>query len=287
MKKDLTVEAGRQAIALISDITYKNEDAWYGETERPLKMSLLAPKHKERQTKPLPLLVWLCGGGLRVMDQNIWMPQLVSFAEQGFVVASVQYRTVNEAPLPAQLIDVKAAIRYLRAHAHRYCIDARNVFVMGESAGAMLAGLTGVTAGINEFDKGDFLDMSSGVNAVIDIYGIADLSAAYEAVRENLVRGAECLDKVGGPADGYQKKLEQFSVVRYVNNKTVPFMILHGTADETVDISQSEALYERLTACGVPCDYYRLIGCIHGADQFYQPEIVELMAEFMKRHLKK
>ena len=63
MRKDLKITVKREAIALIGDITYKNEAAWYGESERPLKMSLLVPKHKERHAKPLPLLLWLCGGG--------------------------------------------------------------------------------------------------------------------------------------------------------------------------------------------------------------------------------
>lgn len=286
MKKDLRVELKKEAIALICNVTYKNEKAWYGETERPLKMSLFVPKHKERHEKPLPLLVWLCGGGLQVMDHNIWMPQLLSIAEQGFIVAGVEYRTINDMPLPAQLIDVKAAIRYLRAHHSRYCIDPSNVFVMGESAGGMLASLTGVTAGLAEFDQGDFLEESSAVNGVIDIYGIADLCAAYDSQKNSGLRGLECLQKVGKSEDNARERLKRFSAIRYVNEKTVPFLIFHGTEDEKVDVSQSDMLYEKLTACQVPCDYYRLIGCRHGVDEFYQPEIIALMLQFMRQNMR-
>lgn len=286
MKKDLQVRLKRDAISLICNVAYKNEVAWYGETERPLRMSLFVPKHKERCTQPRPLLVWLCGGALHVMDHNIWMPQLLSFAERGFIVASVEYRTVNESPLPAPLIDVKTAIRYLRAHADRYCIDPGNVFIMGESAGGMLASLVGVTQGLKEFEQGDFLEHSSGVNAVVDIYGIADLRAAYESSAQDRMRGAVALEKVGSSEAEALNNLDRFSAIRYVSKDTVPFLILHGTADTTVELSQSENFYDKLTEYGVPCDYYRLEGCQHGVDEFYQPEIMDLVAEFMRRYIK-
>lgn len=286
MKKDLQVQLTRDAISLICNVAYKNESVWYGETERPLRMSLFVPKHKERCTKPKPLLVWLCGGALHVMDHNVWMPQLLSFAERGFIVASVEYRTVNESPLPAPLIDVKAAIRYLRAHADRYCIDPGNVFIMGESAGGMLASLVGVTQGKKEFEQGDCLEQSSGVNAVVDIYGIADLRAAYESSALDRMRSVAALEKVGSTEAEALNNLDRFSAIRYVNKDTVPFLILHGTADTTVELSQSESLYDKLAECGVPCDYYRLQGCGHGVDEFYQPEIMELAADFMSRYIK-
>lgn len=285
MEESLQVARQRETLALICDIAYKNEAAWYDQTEHPLRMSLLLPKYRERHQTPMPLLIWLCGGALHVVDHNIWIPQLLPFAEQGFVVASVAYRTVGDAALPAPLIDVKAAIRYLRAHARRYLIDCENVFVMGESAGAMLGGLAAVTAGMPEFEQGDFLEYDSCVSAVIDIYGISDLSASYESARGDLMRMATCLRKVGGTEQDHREKLERFSVVRYVNEKTVPFMILHGTADDEVDISQSEALYKRLEACGVPCEFYRIQGARHGADEFYQPQIVERMIAFLRRHM--
>lgn len=137
-----------------------------------------------------------------------------------------------------------------------------------------------------EFEQGDFLEYDSRVSAVIDIYGISDLSASYESARGDLMRMATCLRKVGGTEQDHREKLERFSVVRYVNEKTVPFMILHGTADDEVDISQSEALYKRLEACGVPCEFYRIQGARHGADEFYQPQIVERMIAFLRRHMR-
>lgn len=286
MIKDLKVEVKREAIALIGDITYKNEEAWYGETERPLKMSLLVPKHKERHLEPLPLLLWLCGGGLRVVDHNIWLPQMVSIAEAGFIVASAEYRTINDVALPMPLIDVKAAIRYLRAHAAKYCIDPDHVFIMGESAGGMLASLAAVTPDNPEFEEGDFLDMSTRVSAAIDIYGLTDLDASYEsAMKKNTIRGVEQLQKAGITDMADRASLERFSAIRYVKEDTVPFLILHGTEDEKVPISQSESFYQALQSKGVYSEFYRFDGCAHGVDEFYQPEIIDLIVAFMKKHL--
>lgn len=287
MKKTIKMHVTRDAIALVTNIVYKNEKTWYGETEKPMRLSMYMPKHRERCKKPMPLLVWLCGGGIQVMDKDIWMPQLIKFAEAGFIVASVEYRTTNDMPLPHPLMDVKAAIRYLRAHHEQYCIDPQNVFIMGESAGAMLASLAAVTPNDPRFEAGDYLDQSTAVNAAVDIYGIMDLELSYENRRSDLIRGVECLQKVGGATvEERIAQLPVFSAIRYVTPETVPFLILHGTIDEKVDIEHSERMYEKLTENGVPCDYYRFENCLHGVDEFYQDEVIEIIIEFLKRYIK-
>ena len=285
MRKNVSIGIQRDAIALLTDVTYKNEKAWYGEAERSLKLSMYLPKHKERCLKPMPLLVWLCGGAIQVVDKDVWMPQLIRFAQEGFVVASVAYRTMNDVPLPCPLIDVKAAIRYLRAHHEQYCIDPHHVFVMGESAGGMLASLVGTTGDDPRFEAGDYLDQSSAISAVVDFYGTVDLSKAYEDRRHNLIRGVECLQKVSGSTvEERVEALKTCSAINYVTPETPPFMILHGTSDELVDISQSDAMYERLTANQVPCEYYRFEGCRHGVDNFYQDEVIGWILSFLRRY---
>lgn len=287
MKKTVQIGIHRDTIALLTDVTYKNEKAWYGETERPLKLSMYLPKHKERCMKPMPLIIWLCGGAVQVVDKDIWMPQLLRFAEAGFIVASVEYRTVNDAPLPYPLIDVKAAIRYLRAHHQQYCIDPQNVFIMGESAGGMLASLVGTTSLFPQFDVGDYLDQSSAVSAVVNFYGIVDLEKAYESRKHDLIHGVECLQKVSGNTIEERKQaLRVFSAIQYVTSDTPPFMLLHGTSDGLVDISQSEAMYEKLISNHVPCEYYRLEGCQHGVDNFYQDEVMDWILDFLRRYCK-
>lgn len=256
MIKTISVLAEQEPISLYADITYKNEDYWYNHTQRPLKMSILMPKRLDKhEGEKHPLLVFLCGGAMQVVDNNVWIPQLIRYAKEGMIVASVEYRTESdEVPKSEAAYDVKAAIRYLRAHADRYLIDKDNVFVMGESAGAWVSEMVGLTMGRPEFEKGDFLNESSGVNGVIDIYGPATW--------------------------------EKWELLHYVTKDAPPFLIFHGEADQVVPISESEKLYARLTENGVPADFYRLTGCIHGADNFYQKEIEDIVLDFIKRNEK-
>ena len=269
-------------IALISDITYKNEDSWYGETQRPLKLSVLMPKHRE-ECKPMPLLLWLCGGNFQVVDHNIWIPEMVDYARRGFIVASAEYRTVNDVPYPAPLVDVKAAIRYLRAHKERYCIDDRYIFVMGESAGAALACYAGILKD-PALDQGDFLEVSSAVSGVIDLYGPVDFRLDFENVREHPAKhGAYLQRTMAFPnEDGSPSEADPLAL-SHITPDTPPFLILHGTGDEKVPLKQSDDLYATLTEKGVPADYIRIEGAIHGEDSFYQPRIVDLVVEFMNR----
>ena len=120
------------------------------------------PKHRNENEK-LPLLIWLCGGAFQVMDPDVWIPQWTEFARKGSVVASVEYRTANEAPFPAALEDVKAAIRFLRANASCFGVDPEKVFVGGESAGGCLACLAGVYGKERRYDVGEYLEYSSQI----------------------------------------------------------------------------------------------------------------------------
>lgn len=284
MKENVCVAVEKSAIALLSGVTYKNEKVWYGEAERSLQMSMYIPKHREQCSHQMPLIVWLCGGAIQVVDKDVWMPQMIKFAEAGYIIASVEYRTSNEAPLPAPLIDVKAAIRYLRAHHEQYCIDPNRVFIMGESAGGMLASLVGTTSNISKYDIGDFLDQSSAVNAVIDFYGLVDLERAYHERKSDLVRGVECLQKVAGSSiNERMQALREFSAINHVSQSTPPFMILHGTADDVVDISQSDLMYNKLESYGIPCTYFRFEGCNHGVDNFYQDQVKDWIISFLRQ----
>ena len=172
MKKTISVKITQEAITLIPNVVYKMESYWYDTTQRPLKMSILMPKHWQGHAAQ-PLVVWLCGGGFQVMDENIWIPQLIDFARAGFTVASVEYRTAHQAPFPAEVEDVKAAIRYLKAHREQYCFDGENIFVMGESAGGAIAAECGLITD-PAYDRGEYLEYGSHVTGVVDFYGVVD-----------------------------------------------------------------------------------------------------------------
>jgi acetyl esterase/lipase len=135
MKRIIHVEPVAPQYSVITNITFAQTDAWFGHTTQDLRMDLIYP---EDTAHDYPCIVWICGGAWQSIDKSAHLVYLSKLARAGFVVASVQYRTSNEAKFPAQLCDVKAAIRYLRAHAARYHIDEAHIGVMGESAGGYL-----------------------------------------------------------------------------------------------------------------------------------------------------
>ena len=132
MKEKLKINVTKPQYVQISDITYAQVDSWYDHCRRDLKLDLIYPEDKF--DKRYPCIVWICGGAWMRMDKSAHLSYLSMLAHQGFVVCSVEYRTSNEGSYPIQIEDVKAAIRYLKAHADRYRIDKEHFGAMGESA---------------------------------------------------------------------------------------------------------------------------------------------------------
>jgi carboxylesterase type B len=118
-------------------------------TQVPLKLDLQVPKTSGKK----PLVVYITGGGFMLDDKSGNMDQRTYVAEQGSVVASIEYRTVNNgATYSDSVADVRSAIRYLRAHADQYDINTSEVAVWGQSAGGYLAAMTGATNGVKQFE---------------------------------------------------------------------------------------------------------------------------------------
>ena len=263
---------------MITDVAFSTVPCWYGATRRDLKMDLIVPKAVQGH-KPCPCVVWICGGAFMVVNRSVWMPEMLRFARKGYVVASIAYRTSNEAPFPAQLIDYKSAIRYLRAHAAEFCIDPDRIFAMGESAGGTMACLLGSTAGCGEFDQGDWLQESSAVQGVVDFYGVTKIEPL-----PHITGGAVPYYAFDAfIAEDFTPEMgRKASAMEYVSEKTAPTLILHGTLDPLVPMEQSRQFYARLQQYGVRTDLLILEGATHGDDLFYQDEIIERILDFLE-----
>lgn len=279
MKQTINVAPSREVLSLVTNVTFSNVPCWYDATRRDLHMDLIIPKQRLGH-KPCPVIVWICGGAYMVVDHAVWMPEMVRFARAGYVVASIEYRTSNEAKFPAQLIDVKAAIRYLRAHAQEFCIDPERIFVMGESAGGTMASLLGTTGGMEEYDKGDHLQFSSRVQGVVDFYGLTDIRP--DACATGGAVPPWTLDAFLGLEDS-DAQAARASAVNHVSADTPPFMILHGSEDPVVPLAQSQLLYDVLQEKGVKAELLILEGATHGDDRFYQDEMVARILDFLQR----
>lgn len=279
MKKELSVKLEKEVLSLVTDITFSCVPDWYNSIFTDLKMNLIIPKHRENH-KGMPAILWLCGGAYSVVSNSAWMPELMYFARKGFVVASAEYRTSNKATFPAGIIDVKAAIRYLKAHADQFCIDPSKIFVMGESAGGTYACLAGVTDKMKEWDQGDHLHVDSSVAGVVDFYGPVNIEESPVAKKEN-VPSWVTVAFLG--EDSYDENAKSASAVNYIDQDSSPFLILHGTGDTTVPIAQSDELYEKLKEHNVYTEYYKIKDAEHGEDSFYQEEVKEIVYSFLKK----
>jgi len=205
-------------------------DVQYGKAgDTPLLLDIVEPGIRTSD-KPLPLVVWIHGGGWRGGDKSNnpadWM------ADKGYVVASIDYRLSDAATFPAQIYDCKAAIRFLRANAKRYGIDSKRIGVWGGSAGGHLVALLGTSGGVKELEGNcGSPGYSSRVQAVCDFFGPADLTVIGSVTRLAPNPVAQLL---GGPVAEKRELAKQASPVTYVSKDDPPFLIVHGDKDQLV-----------------------------------------------------
>lgn len=281
MKEKLQIKITKPQYVAITGITYAQVDSWYDHCRRDLKLDLIYPE--DMTGKKYPCVVWICGGAWLRMDKSAHMAYLAKLAHEGFVVASVEYRTSNEGAYPMQIEDVKAAIRYLRAHAERYRIDGSSIGAMGESAGGYL---TCMAALDNDpaHDVGEYTDFSSRVQAACPWYPPTDASGFnYESPEQSAASPESLL--LGFNVMRNKKEAIAQSPVSLVTKEAPPFLIIHGTDDHTVPFDQSEKLYDRLSENGCDVQFIALDGADHADMQFFQDELWDRIIEFFKTKL--
>lgn len=234
----------------------------------------------------LPLVIWIHGGAFRAGSKDQHVP--LDLLAEGFAVASIGYRLSQHATFPAQIVDVKAAVRWLRAHADQYGLDPGRVAVWGESAGGYLAAMLGTTGRVAEFDQGAHLEMSSQVQAVIDFFGPTDfLQMDAHRLADGLVHDApdspeSCL--IGGAIQEHPEATARANPIAYVSGDEPPFLLVHGDRDPLVPHHQSALLASALEAAGVPVTFYTVAGGGHGG--FTDPQVGALTKRFLRAHLK-
>lgn len=248
------------------------------------KLDLYLP---EKSEGPLPVIVWIHGGGWAAGSKEQCPALRQGFVERGYAVASIGYRLSGHAPFPAQIEDCKAAIRWLRAHAREYQLDPARFGAWGSSAGGHLVALVGTSGGVKEFEVGAHADASSAVQAVCDFFGPTDFerfvttpgfeSHASPNSPESRLLGGEVLKS--------KDKAARVNPITYVDKNDPPFLIVHGDKDTTVPLNQSEALFESLKGAGVSVRFHTIKGAGHGTG-FGGREIDEVVSGFFDARLK-
>ncbi|MGD6741561.1 alpha/beta hydrolase fold domain-containing protein [Streptomyces sp. BH106] len=226
----------------------------YGDAD--LRMDLYLPQAVTADAPPTPLIVWFPGGGWRHQRRGNGPRLARLFAERGYAMADIEYRSSDTAPWPAQLHDVQAALRHLCSLADEYGIDADAIGLWGSSAGAHLALLAALAT----------TPASPGVRAVVAGYPPTDLLRLNEDALPGGVLGVDDSDPAWGLLDGPPAERPEAAVAaspaRHAHPAAPPVLLLHGDADLVIGPGQSVRLHDALTAAGA--DSHLLL--VHGAD---------------------
>jgi acetyl esterase/lipase len=219
-----------------------------------------------------PLVVSIHGGAFRMGSKDAEPARSAgAFVAQGYAVAAINYRLSQHAVFPAQIEDCKAAVRWLRANAGRHGYDPSRIASYGGSAGGHLAAMLGVTGDVKGFDVGSNLELSSRVQAVVDLFGPTDF-LQMDAHRPNAqamaheTRDSPESQLVGGHIRAHPDRVARANPITYVTPDDPPFLIVHGDADVLVPHHQSVLLEAALRKAGVSVELVTIRGGLHGPD---------------------
>jgi acetyl esterase/lipase len=291
------IQCGKTPLKSIENVEYAAPKRSNGKSAS-LKMDLLIPEGVRKRT----VVVYVPGGGFVVAAKEGALNLRTYVAEAGFAVASVQYRTTRDgANYRDGVEDIKAAIRYLRANAEQYGIDATVVVLWGESAGGYLAAMVGVTNDSSPIAAGANPNQSTDVQGVIDDFGASDISkiaADFDAVTQHAIYTNDgIIEYIGKASDA--KTLDSniaktaANPLRYIHANAPPFLIFHGNQDRMVSPSQTLILHDALVAAGVRSTRYVVDGAAHGDLSFMGDaqsgllwstnKVMELIVDFLNR----
>jgi acetyl esterase/lipase len=264
--------------ATVSDVDVRDSVVYGSGGGRDLKCDIYTPAGRAGKA---PGLLLVHGGGWRGGDRSMVRGYGERLAGEGFVCIAPEYRLTGESAWPAQIHDIKAAIRWVRAQSDELGIDADNIAILGRSAGAHLALLAGGTADLSDFDgEGGNASVSSAVSAVVAVFP----PTVFYVGEERVHGGTPATALIGETAT--EEAARAAGPLTYVRPAFPPTFLLHGTADTVVPPSASMVMYEALVAARVPVELHMYAQQPHGFAG--QPEFIDLcaaeVAHFLRRY---
>lgn len=240
--------------------------AKYG--DREVKLDLYLPR--QPGAAKIPCIVVIHGGGWRSGDKTRFAAQAAHLADQGFAAACIGYRLLPEVTFPAPIVDCKAAVRWVRAHAEKYGLDPDRIGATGGSAGGHLTAMLAASHRAEKLEgDGGHAGFSSRIQAAVAMATPADLVRLGERA-------------------GFDPKLAALvSPVTYVDRQTAPMLLLHSDTDRTVPYAQSELLLRKLQENGVPAELVKIPNAPHAfwnGDQWFA-DVMTRTTQFFRTHL--
>ncbi len=256
--------------------------ARYG--SRSMELDLFSPQGRG----PFPAVILVHGGAWITGNHKMENPFAMELARRGYVAATVEYRLSNEAKYPAQIHDLKASIRWLRANAKRYQIDPRRIAAIGASAGGHLVALLGVTNGMSKFEgDGGNLKASSVVQSVVDIDGTATFVDPGNIEKE--IKGP--LDTntrlIGATFKERPDVWREASPITHVNVKSAPVLFINSSGNRP--FQQREEMSAKLKALGIVSEVVVIPDTPHPFWLFHPwfERTIQYVDQFLKRTMKK
>lgn len=298
MKQIVKVNNKRQSLTLVDDIVYKSLK---DENPLDLHMSLLLHNvnverkilvEKEKHDYRFPLILCLPGGGFTHCERNRIIPECQFLADDGYLIASIDYRLSDSYSFPSQIIDVYDALKYLINNADIYHIDINNIGILGRSAGASLALMAGMNCYLNKFTKEN---NNISIKAVCSMYGLTCLEKMldYEIDSQNFSKAKRYSETIvgkliKGDEDKIKEKALNISPITNINKNMADILMLHGDNDPIIPVNQARDFYNKIVKCRLEdkVNYYEIIGAGHGSKEFFQEEIQKIIINFFNTNLK-
>jgi len=253
----------------VTDVADVRADVPYAATDDPAQtLDLLRPRGSDPGVK-LPAVVYIHGGAWAAGDKEEGYLLTSVFAGTGdYVAATLNYRLSGQAAWPAQIHDVKAAIRFLRAHADEYGIDANRIAVIGLSAGGHLAAMLGTTVGNKTLEGtvGGADGYSSRVQCVVDYCGPTDLATLLKSPLSggSLDLAPYIVTLLNVPGWYLPTAAKAASPLTYVTRDDAPTLIIHGTKDWLIPLSQAQTFDSALAKARAETHLLLVDGGGHG-----------------------
>lgn len=273
------------------DVVVADDVPYAKRGRRVLYMDLYWRKGRSPEAAPSPVVLFLHGGGWREGSRDQAAPILYELAQRGFVAVSIDYTLSQEETFPAQLIDCKTAVAWLKERADTYTLDPKRIGVFGSSAGGHLASLLGTTADIPELSGAAVASRDTyRVQAVVDLFGPVDLVELMRQ-RRSAANGRSDLmgdrapevQLLGGDPQSKMNLAQMANPSFYASSDDPPFLIIQGLADTVVPPSQSRILQSALQRAGVRSKLVLLPNLGHTLDV---PRLKPLIVNFFVQELK-
>jgi acetyl esterase/lipase len=273
------------SLASISSASQKLLNLEYAKAgDISLKLDLYLPNDPDDAT----LIVWVHGGAWRRGSKDsVSIEPLVG---KGYAIASVDYRLTPVAPFPANVHDIKAAIRFLRAQAGEYGYNRDGFVISGASAGGHLAALVGVSNGQKDLEGklGDHLDQSSDIAVIVDFYGASNLTTILkQSTPHGLSVRVPALELLlGGQPEEVVDTAKLASPVFHADSSDPPLLLIHGDQDPQMPINQAHELHGVYKALNLAVQFEVIHGGAHGGNAFFDEERLALVDWFLKKYLR-